>query len=160
MDVSDVLTLMLSAGALVVITVFIHALGFAALLRVVLRSQALERFGFRATTAWVMTMTFWLILIHFVEISVWGVFYLRQGCLPDAESAVYFSASTYTSAGYGDLVLPKPWRMLGPIETLTGILMTGASSGLFFALVIQRIRNFRASYLESRGAHPRTRTSG
>ena len=42
---------------------------------------------------------------------------------------------TYTTLGYGDLVLPKPWRMLGPIEGLVGILMCGLSAGLFFATV-------------------------
>ena len=80
-------------------------------------------------------MTWWLILIHLAEIAIWGLFYLWQECLPDAESAFYFSGVTYTTIGYGDLVLPKPWRMLGPVEGLTGILMCGLSAGLFFAVV-------------------------
>jgi hypothetical protein len=42
---------------------------------------------------------------------------------------------TYATVGYGDLVLPKPWRMLGLVEGLTGILMCGLSAGLFFAVV-------------------------
>jgi len=29
----------------------------------------------------------------------------------------------------------KPWRMLAPVEGLTGILMSGLSAGLFFAVV-------------------------
>ena len=37
--------------------------------------------------------------------------------------------------GYGDLVLPLPWRMLGPVEGLTGILMCGLSTGFFFAFL-------------------------
>jgi mannose/fructose/N-acetylgalactosamine-specific phosphotransferase system component IIC len=124
----------LIAGGLVVVTVFIHAVGFAALLRAMVRSHALDTSGFLPVTRWVIGLTCWLILIHLVEISVWGLFYLWQGCLPDAESAFYFSGVTYTSVG-GDLVLPKPWRMLAPLETLTGILMCGLSTGLFFALV-------------------------
>ena len=40
-----------------------------------------------------------------------------------------------TTIGYGDLVLAKPWRILGPVEGLTGILMCGLSAGLFFAIV-------------------------
>jgi hypothetical protein len=31
--------------------------------------------------------------------------------------------------------LAKPWRILGPVEGLTGILMCGLSAGLFFAVV-------------------------
>jgi hypothetical protein len=42
---------------------------------------------------------------------------------------------TYTTVGYGDLVLPEQWRLLGPVEGLTGILMCGLSTGFFFALV-------------------------
>jgi hypothetical protein len=65
-----------------------------------------------------------------------------QGCLPDAESAFYFSGVTYTTVGYGDLVLPKPWRILAPIEALTGLLMCALSGGLFFAVVSRRISNW------------------
>jgi hypothetical protein len=55
--------------------------------------------------------------------------------LPDAESSFYFSGVTYTTLGYGDLVLPQEWRLLGPVEGLTGILMCGLSTGFFFAVV-------------------------
>jgi hypothetical protein len=92
-------------------------------------------------------MTWWLILFHLAEIALWGLFYLWWGCLPDAEAAFYFAGVTYTSIGFGDLVLAKPWRLLGPIEGLTGILMCGLSAGFFFA-VVSRIY---ASRLEAKG---------
>jgi hypothetical protein len=144
----------LAAGLLVVVTVATHAVGFDALLRVLMRSHALAVSGFRPVTGLVIGLTCWLILIHLVEISVWGLFYFWQGCLPDAESAFYFSGGTYTTAGYGDLVLAKPWRMLAPLEALTGILMCGLSTGLFFAVVTRWIRNWmqREAALEPRSA--------
>jgi hypothetical protein len=70
-----------------------------------------------------------------VEIAVWAFFYRWQHCLPDLESAFYFAGTTYTTVGYGDLVLPKEWRLFGPLEGLTGILMCGLSTGFFFAMV-------------------------
>ena len=133
---------MLIAAGLVVVTVAIHAAGFDALLRVMIRWHALGTSGFRRVIRWVIGMTYWLILIHLVEISVWGLFYFWQGCLPDAESAFYFSGVTYTTVGYGDLVLPKQWRMFAPIEALTGILMCGLSAGLFFAVVSRWISSW------------------
>jgi hypothetical protein len=136
------LTKLLFAVGLVVVTVVIHAAGFSAILRAIVWSHALDKSGFLPVTRWVIGLACWLILIHLVEISVWGLFYFWQGCMPDAESAVYFSGVTYTGAGYGDIVLPKPWRLLGPLETLTGVLMCGLSTGLFFAVVSRWISNF------------------
>ena len=66
---------------------------------------------------------------------MWALFYRWQHCLPDAESAFYFSGVTYTTLGYGDVVLTREWRLLAPLEGLTGILMCGLSAGLFFATV-------------------------
>jgi hypothetical protein len=135
------LMLLIAAISLVVITVVIHAVGFAALLRAMIWSHTLTTSGLHRVTRSLIGLTCWLILIHLLEISIWGLFYFWQGCLPDAESAFYFSGVTYTTVGYGDLVLPKPWRMLAPLEALTGILMCGLSTGLFFAVVYRWITN-------------------
>ena len=61
--------------------------------------------------------------------------YVAEHGMPDLESAMYFSAVTYTTTGYGDLVLPAQWRLVGGVEALTGILMCGWSTGFFFAIV-------------------------
>jgi voltage-gated potassium channel Kch len=64
-----------------------------------------------------------------------GQFYVWTHALPDLQSALYFSAVTYTTTGYGDLVLPKEWQLVGAVEALTGILMCGWSTGFFVAVV-------------------------
>ena len=70
-----------------------------------------------------------------LEIVVWGAAYTVLGVFPDPETAAYFSAVTYTTVGYGDLVPPAEWRLLAGMEGLTGILMCGWSTGYFFAVV-------------------------
>jgi len=65
---------------------------------------------------------------------VWALFYLSVGCLPNLESAFYFSGVTYATIGYGDLLLKEPWRFLAPFEGVTGILMCGLSASLFYVL--------------------------
>jgi hypothetical protein len=127
---------------LLVVTVTIHAAGFSALLRTMIWLHALNVSGFWHVTRSTIGLTCWLILIHLVEISVWGLFYFWQGCMPDVETAVYFSAITYTTVGYGDLVLTEQWRMLAPLEAMTGILMYGLSTGLFFAVANLWITNW------------------
>jgi Ion channel len=131
----------LIAGCLVGVTVCIHTVGFSALLRAIVWSHSLARTGFWIVTRLVIGLACWLILIHLAEISIWGLFYFWRGCLPDLESAIYFSGGAYTTVG-SDLVLPKPWRMLVPLEALTGVLMFGLSTGLFFAVVNRWIHNW------------------
>ena len=125
----------LIAGALVAMTVAIHAVGVGIVLSRWAKLHLLAPTRFWPITWLLIRLAWWLILIHLLEISVWGLYYLWQECLPDAESAFYFAGVTYTTIGYGDLVLKVPWRMLGPIEGLTGILMCGLSAGIFFAVV-------------------------
>jgi hypothetical protein len=76
-----------------------------------------------------------MVLLHLVEITLWALFYLWKGAIGDLQTAVYFSAVTYTTTGYGDVVLPENWRLVGGVEALTGILMCGWSTGFFFAVV-------------------------
>lgn len=142
--------ILLISCALVAATVAVHGAGFAWLLRIVRQSRAPSAPG-NGGTVWLLILVSWLlILTHAVEIALWGFTYLWLNCLPDLESAVYFSGVTYTTVGYGDLVLPKPWRLLAPIEALTGILMAGLSAGLFFAIVNRLINRSQAENAGSR----------
>lgn len=90
---------------------------------------------------WVFVRLAWLIVVlHLVEIMLWAFLYLWRHAMPDIPSALYFSAVTYTTTGYGDLVLPMDWRLVGAIEALTGILLCSWSAGFFFAVVSQIVQ--------------------
>jgi Ion channel len=126
---------LLIAWFLLALTVTIHAAGLAGVLRRTPLSSAVIATRFWPVMTLLVRVAWWLVLLHLAEIAVWGLFYWWQQCLPDAESSFYFSGVTYTTVGYGDLVLPKEWRLLGAVEGLTGILMCGLSTGFFFAEV-------------------------
>ena len=83
----------------------------------------------------------WIIVLHLIEITAWALVYAWTAAMPDLPSALYFSAVTYTTTGYGDLVLPEPWRLVGAIEAIAGILMCGWSTGFFFAVVSRVFRS-------------------
>ncbi len=129
------LSLILTSYLLAALTVWIHAAGIAVLLRRWIRLGAEPPTAFWAIIRMLLHMIWWLILLHMAEISLWAFFYLWRGCLPTAEAAFYFSGVTYTTIGYGDLVLAKPWRLLAPLEGLVGVLMCGLSMGYFFVVV-------------------------
>lgn len=114
--------------------VVIHAVGVTLALRWV-RQQAA-----RSLRLWLWPWLFirlagWIVFLHVLEITVWAAVYELAGAMRDLQSALYFSAVTYTTTGYGDLVLPPDWRLVGAVEALTGILMCGWSTGFFFAVV-------------------------
>jgi len=91
--------------------------------------------GFIATS-WLLTRIAAITVIaHLVEITIWAGFYYWKDALPSLESSFYFSAVTYATIGYGDIVVAQPWRVLAAMEGLTGILMCGWSGAFFFAAV-------------------------
>ena len=133
------ITKLLIASALVATTVIIHAGGLGMVLSHVLHSRVRLDTRFWSIT-WLLIRIAWLlIVIHLFEIAVWALFFWWQKCLPDAESSLYFSGVTYATLGYGDLLLPKEWRLFGPLEALTGTLMCGLSIAFFFAVLSKQI---------------------
>jgi hypothetical protein len=141
------LGLVVMAGCVVV-----HASGLTWALRR-LREPARPRSTFWSLTWIYIRLSAWMILCHMVEISLWGLLYVWRGAMPDAASAFYFSVVTYTTTGYGDLVLPPEWRIVGGVEALTGILMCGASTAFFFA-VLSRVH---AMNVDPQVERPQTR---
>ena len=126
---------MLVGWCLMALCVVIHAVGLTLAHRVLRRRPPPT--AVRASIWLLITLTGAIVLLHGMAIAVWALFYVWGRALPDLQSSLYFSAVTYTTTGYGDLVLPKGWQLLGAVEALTGILMTGLSTGFFFAAVSQ-----------------------
>jgi hypothetical protein len=126
---------LLLAGLLMALCVVVHAIGLTAAIRW-LRSRPMPaQQGFGPATITLVAVAGWTVLMHLLEIAGWALCFAWSSAMPDLQSAFYFSAVTYTTTGYGDLVLPEDWRLVGGVEALTGILMCGWSTGFFFAVV-------------------------
>jgi hypothetical protein len=74
------------------------------------------------------------------QIAAWAALFLACGEFDDFASAFYHSAVNFTTLGYGDIVMSPAWRLLGPLEALTGMLMFGISTAVLFALIDMLIR--------------------
>ena len=138
------ITKLLIASLLMALCVTVHATGTTGALRWIQRSPALADPRFWPPTWLLIRIAGWFILLHLIEISLWALLYAWRQAMPDLQAAFYFSAVTYTTTGYGDLVLPEAWRLVGGIEALTGILMCGWSTGFFFAVVNRMYRSHQA----------------
>ena len=125
------------ATAMVVMTVLTHLLGLALLMRL-LRSHTRV---FRKLTIMPITLllaaTIGVIAIHTFEIWVYAFLYLQLDAFSVFEQALYFSTVTYATIGYGDVVMPHQWRILGAIEGAAGIIMLGWSTAFVVSLMTQ-----------------------
>ena len=125
---------LLVAWAVMATNVVIHAAGVAWLLRWLRQWQSAS--ARLSTWIWLfIRLAGGIIVLHVTEITAWAFLYALTRAMPSIQSGLYFSAVTYTTTGYGDLVLPDRWRLVGAVEALTGILMCGWSTGFFFAIV-------------------------
>jgi|WetSurMetagenome_2_1015567.scaffolds.fasta_scaffold07134_7 voltage-gated potassium channel Kch len=122
---------------LILVTVFIHATGTIFFLRIMAAYRPFweKRGGLLLNTLSLTWVIATLVALHILEIAVYAFFYYWEGILPNLETAGYFSISTYTTVGYGDVVLSREWRTFGASEALVGILMTAWSTGLLIAVV-------------------------
>jgi Ion channel len=130
---------LLIAWGLMAACVVVHATGVTYAVQWLRRPMNAARHFWLATWMFI-GLAAWMVLLHLIEITTWAVYYVWKGAMADMQSALYFSAVTYTTTGYGDLVLPQEWRLVGAIEALTGILMCGWSTGFFFAVVSRMFR--------------------
>lgn len=129
--------------ALVCITTIIHAafmvVGFR-ILRWRLTRHGPERHELSRAIS-ISAITAWLFVGVVAEALMWALFYLKHPAitaLPDLETALYFSMVTFTSVGYGDVVLTGSWRILASIQAANGVIIFGWTTALIF-FHIQRV---------------------
>lgn len=92
---------------------------------------------------WILIrVVYGLMLLHLLQIIVWAACYQWSGSLPDFSTAFYYSATSYSTVGFGDVIPPGNWRVLGAVEAVTGILMFGWSTGVLFAVANRLLDRF------------------
>jgi voltage-gated potassium channel Kch len=75
-----------------------------------------------------------LFALHTIEIWLWTfAYYIVLGAHRSFDEALYFSTSTFSTVGYGDVVLPLEWRLLGALEGVDGFILIGWSSAYLVA---------------------------
>ena len=68
-----------------------------------------------------------------VEVWIWAGSYWLLDMLPDFETALYFSAVTFSTIGYGDIVPNVGWRLFAALEGINGLLLIGWSTAYLIA---------------------------
>ena len=122
------------------LTVCIHAIGTAwwiERLRQYDENRTTER-HFRFVLQILVKTVLLLLTLHLLEVVSWAIAYwMLPGVdqIETPEQAIYYSTVTFTTLGYGDIVLNSPWRMLGAVQSAVGMLIFGWSTALLFSVV-------------------------
>ena len=116
-------------AGLSVVMVVIHTLGLIGISRLLgLKEERLleHEFDSRAVGL-IASFGLLLILLHMVEILVFGLFYLTVSPL-NLEEALFYSASAYATLGRTADYFPPDWRLIGAFEALIGFILIGWST--------------------------------
>ncbi|MBL8420267.1 MAG: hypothetical protein JNK92_06485 [Dechloromonas sp.] len=80
---------------------------------------------------------------NLLQITLWGSLFLALGEFTEFYEAVYHSGVNFASLGYGDIVMSKDWKLLGPLEAVNGVLMVGMSGAALMAMLQRLIEKQR-----------------
>jgi hypothetical protein len=133
----------------------LSALAAAGLVRILppLANRAVARAPFWGGTAALGIALLALLGTAVAQIAVWATVFVLCGEFVDFETAFYHSSVNFTTLGYGDVIMSRQWRLLGPLEALNGSLMLGLSAAMLFT-VLSRLAGGRAPQNDSRAPMP------
>jgi hypothetical protein len=131
-----VLESLMIAGGMIALTVFMHFLGLAGLIHV-LSGESARRI--RAGDALLKALTilfvvFGLIALHGAEMWAYAFLFLALDAFATMEEALYFSITSFTTVGYGDLVIASDLRLIGALEAVNGFILIGWSTAFLVSV--------------------------
>lgn len=140
---------LLLASLMVVLTVIIHFSGLLLLMRLLSRhghelkahESVLGQFGL------LIVVVLGIFALHSIEIWLYALVYYLLGAITEFETALYFSTVTFTTVGYGDIVLAPEWRIFGAIEAANGWILFGWSTAFLIGLT-GKLRSLEHDWLE------------
>lgn len=88
----------------------------------------------------------WVQLAVSVSVLLWAITFRILGIFDAMEPAVYFALVSFTTLGFGDVLLPDQWRLLSGFAASNGLLLFG----FFTAFMVELVRRVRQEQLSGR----------
>jgi hypothetical protein len=83
-----------------------------------------------------------LVLGNIAQIAVWALLYQVLGEFDQYPTAFYHSAVNFATLGYGDIVMSEQRRLLGPLQSMNGVLMVGVSTAAFMTTLRDALKQY------------------
>jgi len=126
----------LIAAIIIIATVGIHAAAMMLAVQLIRKKEGGLREKLRQRhLCRVSGIVLLMFLASLIEVLVWAVVYLWLNAIEGVEQAFYFSMVTFTTLGYGDVVLQERWRLLASFEAANGIILFGWTTAIVMAVV-------------------------
>ena len=126
---------------IIILTVLEAGIFFWTAMRIVIRlGPWLVRpvHGIKMVVTMIVTV-FWVQLAATCATWTWAAAFMALDLFPAWEPAVYFAFASFTTLGFGDVLLPQEWRLLSGMAASNGLLLFG----LFTAFLVEVLRRIR-----------------
>ncbi|SPH16740.1 hypothetical protein DEA8626_00251 [Defluviimonas aquaemixtae] len=134
---------------LILLSILVSGLAFWALEVLFVRTRPwLLREPHRPKLTLVLSISvMWVLAMVTAGVWIWAVALRALGIFVTMEASVYFSLVAFTTLGFGDILLPQDWRLLGGMAAANGLL----SMGLLTAMLVEVLRQIRMGQIERKG---------
>ena len=121
---------------LIVLTTIVHAAATNYVIHlVVTQTKAKLKQHKYLKMFWISVIVLLMFLASIIEAVIWAISYLALDAIQTVEEALYFSIVTFTTLGFGDIILNESWRLLASLEAANGIIIFGWSTAIVMAAV-------------------------
>lgn len=97
-----------------------------------LARPSLKRF---ANTGIIIVAVLYVLLVETINVWIWALVFVGVGAINSLEPAVYFSLTSFTTLGIGDIALGADWRILSGLTAANGFLSFGWSTAYMVEIV-------------------------
>lgn len=135
------LTAVLTGLIIITINVFVQAFSTVYFFRIFVPQykRQMDKTPSIHPTLWMLVyLVLFLTLLHASQCTLWAVAYYFNPYITDLssfEQAIYFSLITFTTIGYGDVIINSEWRILAGLEAVNGIMLIGWSTAMIFSFL-------------------------
>lgn len=147
----QLMTEIVVATLMVAATTLVHFFGLLLLTRLMTGAHARLR---THEAPWrqagmILIVVFGIFALHTIQVWLYAALFRALGEFTTFEQALYFSTTSFSTLGYGDLTLSAPWRVLGAIEGVNGLVLIAWSTA-FLMSVTSRLRLLEHEWLDAK----------
>jgi hypothetical protein len=131
------ISLQITAGTLLLLGCTLQHAGTLVLAGLGLRFLDARLSRLHGLVGWTIAMTISILAMvasHSVHVWVWAAGLRLLGAFAHLEEAIYYAIVTYTTVGFGDVVLPGSHRIFGSMASVSGLLSFGLSTAFLVGL--------------------------